>query len=79
MATNILPDFDQALKAAGLADFFRACTGPHQNEYLRWLNEAKRAETRRTRVTKAVQMLAAKRADEEKRASKKDGKRNRRV
>ncbi len=69
---NKLPlEFGDALKAAGLADFFRDCTGPHQNEYLSWINEAKRPETRQTRIAKAVQMLSAKRAGENTRARKK--------
>jgi uncharacterized protein YdeI (YjbR/CyaY-like superfamily) len=68
---NIPPDFTAALKAAGLADFFADCTGPHQNEYLKWINEAKKPETRQKRIAKAVEMITAKRAEEEARAIKK--------
>ncbi|WP_167149016.1 YdeI/OmpD-associated family protein [Actinomyces sp. ZJ308] len=32
----------------------------HQNEYLRWICEAKRAETRRRRAVKAVEMMVDK-------------------
>ncbi len=49
---NIPPDFTAALKAARLADFFAGCTGPHQNEYLKWINEAKKPETRQKRIAK---------------------------
>jgi len=68
---NIPPDFTAALKAAGLADFFADCTGPHQNEYLKWISEAKKPETRQKRIAKAVEMITAKRAEEEARAIKK--------
>ena len=67
---NIPPDFTAALKTAGLAGFFAGCTGPHQNEYLKWINEAKKPETRQKRITKAVQTIEAKRT-EEARAKKK--------
>jgi uncharacterized protein YdeI (YjbR/CyaY-like superfamily) len=71
---NIPQDFTDALKAAGLAGFFSECTGPHQNEYLKWIAEAKKPETRQKRIAKAVQMIAAKRAEEESRAKKKSQK-----
>ena len=32
----------------------------HRNEYLRWISEAKRAETRRRRAIKAVEMMVDK-------------------
>jgi len=60
---NAIPhDFASTLKAAGLADFFAGCTSAHQNEYLKWITEAKRPETRRARITKAVQLISDKRA-----------------
>lgn len=64
-------DFATALKAAGLAEFFADCTNAHRNEYLKWIAEAKRPETRQARITKAVQMLADKRAEEKAREKKK--------
>jgi uncharacterized protein YdeI (YjbR/CyaY-like superfamily) len=69
--TTIPKEFTDALKTAGLADFFADCTQPHQNEYLKWIAEAKRPETRQTRITKAVQMLSDKRAEEKAREKKK--------
>jgi uncharacterized protein YdeI (YjbR/CyaY-like superfamily) len=68
---NIPPDFITALRAAGLADFFTGCSAPHQNEYLKWINEAKKNETRQKRIAKAVEMISAKRAEEEMCAKKK--------
>jgi uncharacterized protein YdeI (YjbR/CyaY-like superfamily) len=62
---NAIPqDFAEALRKAGLADFFSGCTDPHQKEYLKWIAEAKRPETRKSRIAKATQMLSAKRAEE---------------
>lgn len=37
-----------------------ALPSSHQNEYLRWISEAKRAETRQRRAAKAVEMLVDK-------------------
>ena len=37
-----------------------ALPSSHQNEYLRWIGEAKRAETRQRRAAKAVEMLVDK-------------------
>ena len=53
-----------ALQKAGLAAFFADCTNAHRNEYLKWIGEAKRPETRMVRIEKAVQRLAEKRAQE---------------
>jgi uncharacterized protein YdeI (YjbR/CyaY-like superfamily) len=69
--TSVPHDFASALKAAGLAEFFADCTDVHRNEYLKWISEAKRPETRQTRITKAVQMLSNKQAEEKARAEKK--------
>jgi uncharacterized protein YdeI (YjbR/CyaY-like superfamily) len=65
----VLPeDIRSALREAGLADFFSGCTAAHQKEYLKWIDEAKRPETRRRRIAQAMQMLAAKKAEENGRA-----------
>jgi uncharacterized protein YdeI (YjbR/CyaY-like superfamily) len=69
--TTIPPDIAGALKAAGLADFFADCTSAHRNEYLKWIGEAKRPDTRQARITKAMRMLSDKRAEENARAKKK--------
>ena len=39
---------------------FAALPPSHRNEYLRWISEAKRAETRRRRAAKAVEMMVEK-------------------
>jgi uncharacterized protein YdeI (YjbR/CyaY-like superfamily) len=69
--TTLPQDFAKALKAAGLAAFIDDCTAAHQNEYLKWIGEAKRPETRRARITKAVQMISGKCVEEKARAKKK--------
>jgi len=60
---QIPEDFSAALTKAGLANFFAGCTGPHQNEYLKWIAEVKRQETRTARIEKALEMLSAKCAE----------------
>jgi uncharacterized protein YdeI (YjbR/CyaY-like superfamily) len=69
---NIIPqDIADALKSAGLAEFFADCTPAHRNEYLKWICEAKRPETRKARIGQAMQMISNKCAEEKARAKKK--------
>ena len=65
----IPPDFAEALKAGGLSGFFADCTKAHQREYLQWIAGTKRPETRQARISKAVEMLAGKKAGEMKNTS----------
>jgi len=53
-------DLAEALKKAGLTEFFADCTKAHRREYLKWIDEAKRPETRQARIGKTVEMLAQK-------------------
>lgn len=62
-------DLAQALQAVGLVGFFTDCTKAHRREYLKWINEAKRPETRAHRIAQTVKLLQGKSAKE--RASKK--------
>jgi uncharacterized protein YdeI (YjbR/CyaY-like superfamily) len=55
---NIPQDIADALKSARLAEFFADCTPAHRNEYLKWIGEAKRPETRKARIGKAIQMIS---------------------
>ena len=43
-------DFAVALECASLAAFFADCTGAHRREYLKWIAQAKRPETRAAHV-----------------------------
>ena len=54
------------LKAAGLENFFAECTASHRREYLKWIGEARKPETRVARSRQAVMRLAARRVEEEK-------------
>jgi hypothetical protein len=54
---SVPDDLAEALGAAGLRAAFDALAFTHRKEYVRWVEEAKRAETRDRRVSKAVEML----------------------
>lgn len=62
--SGIPQDILDALRAAGLAEFFADCTPSHQREYLKWIGEAKKPETRKVRIQKALQMLVVKQKQE---------------
>ena len=55
--SDVPKDFADALKESGMDDFFAVCTAPNRREYLKWIAEAKRPETRKLRILKAVKML----------------------
>jgi hypothetical protein len=51
-------DLAEALRAEPAAEgFYDALSYSHQRAYVEWIDSAKRAETRQTRVAKAVEML----------------------
>ncbi len=52
------------MAGAGLAEFFAGCTASHRREYLKWIGEAKKPETRAARIEKTLAMLAERRAKE---------------
>jgi uncharacterized protein YdeI (YjbR/CyaY-like superfamily) len=56
-------DVVAALKKSGLVSCFDALPASHQREYLKWITEAKRPETRQARIEKTLQMLSQKRGD----------------
>ena len=49
--------FQQAMKRAGVTKVFEALSYTHRREYCRWINDAKREETRLKRLEKAVELL----------------------
>jgi bifunctional DNA-binding transcriptional regulator/antitoxin component of YhaV-PrlF toxin-antitoxin module len=49
--------FANALEQGGVRDEFDALSFTHRKEYVRWIEEAKRDETRERRLAKAVEML----------------------
>ncbi len=60
--TDIPKDFSDALKESGLHELFSDNADSHRREYLKWIAEAKRPETRKRRIQKAVKMLSDERA-----------------
>ena len=55
---DVPEDFQQALDAEPVANqHFASLSYTHQKEYVSWIMEAKREETRRSRIMKAVDML----------------------
>ncbi|HUJ72987.1 MAG TPA: YdeI/OmpD-associated family protein [Verrucomicrobiae bacterium] len=67
---DIPKDFSKALKTSGLAEFFSSCPPSHRREYLKWIAEAKRPETRKNRIQKAMKTLSVKRAEKSARPKK---------
>jgi len=58
---TIPPDLKSALARSPVSrDAFERLSYSHRREYLRWIEEAKKNETRAKRIEKAVQMLRAK-------------------
>jgi len=52
-------DLAQALeRKPGLREFFDSLSYTHRKEYVRWIEEAKRAETRANRIEKALVLLS---------------------
>ena len=59
--TGMPAELSEALSENEAAEkAFAALPSSHQNEYLRWISEAKRAETRQRRAAKAVEMMVDK-------------------
>ena len=55
---EIPPDLQHALNAAPLAQaYFNRLSFTHQKEYVRWVTEAKRPETRADRVQRTIELL----------------------
>jgi len=57
-AIEIPPDLKKEFKTAKDAKaFFENLSYTHQREYVLWINEAKREETRHNRIVKTIEML----------------------
>ncbi len=52
-------DLAAALTEAGAADVFGRLSYSHQREYVTWISEAKRHETRQRRIAQTVERIAA--------------------
>jgi hypothetical protein len=61
---EIPPDFKVALESSPEAQtFYNQLSFTHQREYVKWIEEAKREQTRQARVAKAVEMLKQKKRE----------------
>ena len=54
-------EIDQKLQQAGLHEYFMSLPPSHQQEYLKWINAAKKPDTKTKRIAKMVELLKAKR------------------
>jgi uncharacterized protein YdeI (YjbR/CyaY-like superfamily) len=56
---DVPPDLEEALRLAPRAErTFLSLSFSHKREYVGWINEAKRSETRERRIARAVEMLS---------------------
>lgn len=53
-------ELEKVMKREGLRPFFDSLSYTHRKEYCRWIAEAKKEETRKKRLDKAVEMMRAK-------------------
>lgn len=56
---EIPPAFKALMKKEGVLAAFEKLSYTHRKEYVRWLTEAKKEETRQARLEKSIQMLKA--------------------
>jgi uncharacterized protein YdeI (YjbR/CyaY-like superfamily) len=57
---EIPKDVKKELRGAGLLNYFEGLAYSHKNNYIRWIVSAKREETRKNRIEKAVIMIGEK-------------------
>ena len=50
-------EFERLMKKEGVFDSFDRLSYTHRKEYIRWITEAKKEETRLRRIAKAIEML----------------------
>lgn len=53
-------EFEKRLEKEKLLTFFETLSNTHRKEYVRWITEAKKEETRRARFEKAIELLKKK-------------------
>lgn len=54
---EIPPEFTNRLEKEKLLALFEGLSFSHRKEYVRWLTEAKKEETRKARIEKAIELL----------------------
>jgi hypothetical protein len=55
---DVPDDLRSALDGAGLLDSFRALSYSHQREYVSWIADAKKAETRARRIGQTIERIS---------------------
>ena len=56
----ISPDIKKEFKSAGILTYFESLAYSHRKEYLEWIENAKKKETRVKRISGAIHMLGRK-------------------
>lgn len=56
---EVPPEFAKLLKKEKLLPFFEKLSYTHRKEYVRWITEARKEETRTRRLARAVEMMKA--------------------
>jgi hypothetical protein len=54
---EVPPEFEKRMEKEKLLPFFEALSYTHRKEYVQWITEAKKEETRRARFEKAIELL----------------------
>jgi len=54
---NVPDDLMAAMEVVGVKSFFSGLSFTHQKEYVQWILDAKKEETRRSRIKKAIEMM----------------------
>jgi len=54
---QVPPAFQKLLEEEGLVESFEKLSYTHRKEYCRWISEARREETKHTRLAKAIDMI----------------------
>jgi len=54
---EVPPEFAKLMKKEGVLAAFEKLSYSHRKEYVRWITEAKKEETRQARMAKAIEML----------------------
>jgi bifunctional DNA-binding transcriptional regulator/antitoxin component of YhaV-PrlF toxin-antitoxin module len=54
---EVPPELQKRIEQHNLLQFFESLSYTHRKEYCRWISEARREETRESRLTKAIEML----------------------
>jgi uncharacterized protein YdeI (YjbR/CyaY-like superfamily) len=58
-SVQVPDDLGTALEHAGLRESFAALSYSHQREYVQWIDEAKKPETRARRISQTIDRLRA--------------------